>query len=283
MDLGRRETPLLMGVAILVTLVAIVLFSMSLAWRQLAARQVRWAAMQEQLRRAEQQAHRRADYPAEATLAAESQDAGQFFTSAETLPWVCERLKVLGADAGVAVTVMPALAPESPAVSVPGFEGCYQVLPIVATAEGRARPVALWLGQAAGSSAPRVTLRSATVSAIGNPDTDPRVRARVVLEVFRWLPGALPPLAEALPAPPLPAGEPGPPWGRDPFDGRWVPGPAPAGLALHGVLWDRDRPTCVINGEVMGVGDAVGGYTIAAILPSAVLLRGPRERVVGVS
>ena len=115
-----------------------------------------------------------------------------------------------------------------------------------------------------------------------------RLRARLVLEAFVWVPGALPkgirPAGQT-------AGERGPvarqtepAWGRDPFNPRYVETPGGVdGVTLNGIIWDPQNPTCVLNGMVLGIGGIINGYTVTAMTQEAVLLRGPKEAVLTVS
>lgn len=65
------------------------------------------------------------------------------------------------------------------------------------------------------------------------------------------------------------------PWGRDPFAARvslkesseTIPG-----LRLEGIMWDKDEPCAIINGEVVRKGDKIGPNTIVGIEKSAVIV-----------
>lgn len=45
-------------------------------------------------------------------------------------------------------------------------------------------------------------------------------------------------------------------------------------LSLHGIAFSEERPTALINGEVLAPGESVAGYTVIEILADRVRLRG---------
>jgi len=49
---------------------------------------------------------------------------------------------------------------------------------------------------------------------------------------------------------------------------------------LTGILWDKENPTCVINGATLKPGDQAAGYRLILITPSAVILQKREEEVV---
>ncbi len=276
MDPSRRETSFFLGLGLTVAVVASLFFGMTVGVQRLGQRRARWVELRERLAQAEHQAQQRAR-PAEQTrLAANARDAAQFFVTPQDLSTVQEHLQATAAATGLQITFFPALAPEPPAQPLQGFEGCYQVIPLVVLVEGGYRELAAFLTQATAMSTPAVALRSATMTS--GPALDGILKAQLVFETFLWIPRAVP--KQEVPSPTLAAPPTSPAvitWGRNPFDERWS-GPSQAeGLTLQGILWDAQHPTCVLNGAVYGAGQAVTGYTIVAILPKAVLLRGPKE------
>jgi len=75
-----------------------------------------------------------------------------------------------------------------------------------------------------------------------------------------------------------------PAWGRDPFlfgdEARVVarpvpPPPAPVRPAVRTILYSVDRRLAIVNGRTVGVGDAVGEYTVADIERTAVVFTAP--------
>jgi hypothetical protein len=88
----------------------------------------------------------------------------------------------------------------------------------------------------------------------------------------------------ALPAPPPVDLRAAPSWGRDPFlfgdESRIVahpvaPLPAPVRPAVRTILYSSDRRLAIVNGRTVGVGDAVGEYTVADIERTAVVFTAP--------
>lgn len=276
MDPSRRETSLFMGLGLTVVVVASLFFGITMGVQRLGQRRARWLELREQLVQAERQAQQRARPIEQGQLAAETRAAAQFFVTPQDLSTVQEQLQSVAAAAGVQVAFLPALAPEPPPQPLPGFEGCYQVIPLVVAVNGRYRELATFLTQATAMSTPAVALRSGTMTS--GPALDGALKTQLVLETFLWIPRVVP--KQEVPSPTLPTPPTGPAtgsWGHNPFDERWN-GPTQAeGLTLQGILWDAHHSTCVLNGAVYGVGQAVAGYTVVAILPKAVLLRGPKE------
>lgn len=82
---------------------------------------------------------------------------------------------------------------------------------------------------------------------------------------------------------------------RDPFE-TWLPKPAvqqgtetaqpeptsepsaptlaPPSFALQGIVWDGPRPKAIIEHQIVGVGETVGGYLVKSITKDGVLLSG---------
>ena len=285
MDMSRRETSLLMGVGILVALVVIVWFGMTMAARQMLQRRAQWERVREQLVQAHRQTDRQPSPAARDDLDKAAQAAAQMFVTSSTTQVVKANLESLAAASGVTITPSASLAPAVPSQWIPGFQRCYEVIRVVATIEGRYRNLAACLKRVANSQIPVVVVRNCTVTPAGSADGGV-LKARVVLETFVWRPRAVPKGPAA--APHEPPAEPRPEategtWGRDPFDPRYLATPGVEGVALNGIIRDSQHQTCVINGMVLGVGGVVNGYTIAAITPQAVLLRGDRELVLTVS
>lgn len=46
-------------------------------------------------------------------------------------------------------------------------------------------------------------------------------------------------------------------------------------ITISGIVWDKLKPYVIINGEIRGVGDRLGGYSIHTILDSLVTLASP--------
>jgi hypothetical protein len=93
----------------------------------------------------------------------------------------------------------------------------------------------------------------------------------------------------SIPAPPPIDVASRPSWGRDPFlfgdESRIVarpvaPPPTPVRPAVRTILYSSDRRLAIVNGRTVGVGDAVGEYTVADIERTAVVFTAPSgERV----
>ena len=88
----------------------------------------------------------------------------------------------------------------------------------------------------------------------------------------------------SIPAPPPIDVASRPSWVRDPFlfgdESRTVarpvaPPPAPARPAVRTILYSSDRRLAIVNGRTVGVGDAVGEYTVADIERTAVVFTAP--------
>jgi len=63
-------------------------------------------------------------------------------------------------------------------------------------------------------------------------------------------------------------------WGRDPFSsGPAVSAPATlSDMVLTGILWDDSAPLAMINDNLVGAGDKIGGYTAVEIKKDKVVL-----------
>ena len=88
----------------------------------------------------------------------------------------------------------------------------------------------------------------------------------------------------SIPAPPRIDLASRPSWGRDPFlfgdESRAVarppaPPPAPVRPTVRTILYSSDRRLAIVNGRTVGVGDAVGEYTVADIERTAVVFTAP--------
>lgn len=88
----------------------------------------------------------------------------------------------------------------------------------------------------------------------------------------------------AIPAPPPVDLASRPSWGRDPFlfggESRAAarpaaPPPAQVRPAVRTILYSSDRRLAIVNGRTVGVGDAVGEYTVAEIERTAVVFTAP--------
>lgn len=275
----RRESSLLMGVTSTVLVATVLFFGVSRATQQLAQRKARWQELRSQLARVERQVAQQGVLPNPEQLRLEAEAIVQLFVTPETVEVVKAHLASAAEDHGVTVTVLPALAPEPPARPLPGFEGCYLAIPLVTTIEGRYRGVAAYLQQVTASVMPVVGVRSVMLTP--HPDGGQRVKARAVFEMCQWVAGAVP--KAPIPIPAVPEALRRDESARDPFDPRYLGEPEAEGIALGGILWDPQRPTCILNGMVVGIGEGLNGYTVVAIESNAVVLRGEREIVLTVS
>lgn len=62
-------------------------------------------------------------------------------------------------------------------------------------------------------------------------------------------------------------------WGRDPFSGyEYSVGPREVNLKLSGILWDDQKPACIINDNIVGKGERVAGQTVVDIRKDKVIL-----------
>jgi hypothetical protein len=100
-------------------------------------------------------------------------------------------------------------------------------------------------------------------------------------------PAALDPLS--IPAPPAVDLASAPSWGRDPFlfgdESRAVVRPVvpmaePARPSVRTILFSANRRLAIVDGRIVGVGDAAGAYTVVEIEKGAVVFSAPSgERV----
>jgi hypothetical protein len=62
-------------------------------------------------------------------------------------------------------------------------------------------------------------------------------------------------------------------WGKNPFFIETPPvKEEPPRLLLQGISWDENSPIAVLNGQVVGVGDRLGGHTVKDIQRDRILL-----------
>jgi len=87
-----------------------------------------------------------------------------------------------------------------------------------------------------------------------------------------------------IPAPPPVDMASAPSWRRDPFlfgdesraaDGPIVRAQAPVRPAVRTILYSATRRLAIVDGRIVGIGDAVGGYTVADIEKDAVVFTAP--------
>jgi hypothetical protein len=87
-----------------------------------------------------------------------------------------------------------------------------------------------------------------------------------------------------IPAPPAVSLAPAPAWRRDPFlfgdETRVVvrpavQAPAPVRPVVRTILYSAGRRLAIVNGRIVGIGEAVGGYTVADIDKDAVVFTAP--------
>ncbi|MBI4313429.1 MAG: type 4a pilus biogenesis protein PilO [Candidatus Omnitrophica bacterium] len=281
----HRENSMLFGVGILLAAVTVVFFGFTLALQQQSRQAVRLRSLRKQLKQVHEQIQPKPLDPEDQKRQGQaSLLAGSFVSGSTDGPQ--EYLAAAATQAGIKISFLPGLPPEEPQRCLPGFKGCYEEIPLVATLEGRYQNIADFLKRISHLSAPLVSLSSAVLSPLGDAKGPVQLKARAVLKTYRWIPGALP----RKDVPPAPAAAPEavgatekPGMIRDPFDSRWIGSPVAKGMTLGGVLWDPEKPSCILNGEVVQVGAVVGGYTVAAIEPAVVLLRGDGELVLTVS
>jgi len=62
-------------------------------------------------------------------------------------------------------------------------------------------------------------------------------------------------------------------FGRDPFSKQQVISVSRSSYVnLSGIAWDEEFPTAIINGQIVGVGDEIGGYRVIEIRRNKVVL-----------
>ncbi len=61
-------------------------------------------------------------------------------------------------------------------------------------------------------------------------------------------------------------------WGRSPFLQKTEAVVTPTKLILAGIAWDDQGPKAVINDQIVGVGDKVGGNTVVSIKKDRVIM-----------
>ncbi len=64
-------------------------------------------------------------------------------------------------------------------------------------------------------------------------------------------------------------------WGEDPFSGKVylkLAEDKEDDFIVSGIVWDKDKPTAIVNNKVCETGSRVGGYTVVAIKEDRVVL-----------
>lgn len=64
-------------------------------------------------------------------------------------------------------------------------------------------------------------------------------------------------------------------WGRDPFSNKvyiTIKESKDAAFQVSGIVWDKDKPTAIINNKVCEIGSRVGNFTVMAIRQDRVIL-----------
>jgi len=74
-----------------------------------------------------------------------------------------------------------------------------------------------------------------------------------------------------------------PGWGRDPFTMGASAVELSGYLVLSGIIWDAEKPYCIINEKVVKTGDEISGYKVVDIKKDSVSVRaGDQIRVLKV-
>lgn len=66
-------------------------------------------------------------------------------------------------------------------------------------------------------------------------------------------------------------------WGRNPFVQKESPGAKVSKLVLGGIMWNVENPKAMINNEIVGIGDKVGGNTVVDIKKNSVTVNDGTE------
>jgi len=61
-------------------------------------------------------------------------------------------------------------------------------------------------------------------------------------------------------------------WKRSPFISQEVIAAPDVKVVLKGVVWHNENPKALLNDEIMGIGEKIGGYTVVEITEDSVLL-----------
>lgn len=61
-------------------------------------------------------------------------------------------------------------------------------------------------------------------------------------------------------------------WGRNPFTLQKTSSKAFKGLILEGIMWDKEKPLAIINGQIVKIGDKVSQNTVVDIKQDKVIL-----------
>jgi hypothetical protein len=67
-------------------------------------------------------------------------------------------------------------------------------------------------------------------------------------------------------------------WGRNPFIPKGMG--RPLGLALGGIMWEREKPRAMINKNIVGIGDMVGINRVIDIKRDRVILTDGAKKIV---
>lgn len=66
-------------------------------------------------------------------------------------------------------------------------------------------------------------------------------------------------------------------WGRDPFTMGATPVELSGELILSGIIWDVQKPYCIINEKVVKAGDEISGYKVVDIEKDSVSVRSDNQ------
>jgi hypothetical protein len=73
-------------------------------------------------------------------------------------------------------------------------------------------------------------------------------------------------------------------WGRNPFASSPVASHGPVSrrgdFLLNGIMWDEKKPSAIINGDMVMVGDSVGSYKVVDISKDRVILTDGQDELV---
>ena len=61
-------------------------------------------------------------------------------------------------------------------------------------------------------------------------------------------------------------------WGRNPFTLQKTSSMTVKGLILDGIMWDKEKPMAIINGEIVKIGDRIGDNIVVEIKQDSVIL-----------
>ncbi len=284
LELGRKEQHLLGGLGVQLLIIGLMVFAYTQAIRQVKLARELSGRLQEQLALARDQLARQGGRSDLDALKAQMEELKGSMASPDGLDDQAGRLERLAAKFGIQGARVS--AEESPTEKIavpmegqPDLEIRLHRLEMKGTASSR--DIAL------------------LVAAVGDPAFKP-VCPLVVMELesptsesgepvdflLRWLIAVSPGSSGSIEPDLLPPGTP-PAWGprEEPFLSPFSHPNAlhaaglKAPLQLSGILRGKTAPTCVINGQVLRLGDSVGGYQVVLIAPEAVLLEGKGEEL----